>query len=916
MDFLTDTFTSVMCWNFSASANSNKFVAAQMGRQVIHWEKEGVMDIFREPSEDAAVEKLKKLIKCKPSLIDPTHPSRDNAGAAMLHWAVIHRGVFQNKSAAAVVEYLLNHHEKNVINVYYKELHRSYGLFDGESALHLAVAFGDTKLIKRLIQANADPASRAYGTFFEPSGTCYFGEYPLSFAVACGGLEVAEILVAGGRGAKLLRNCDSFGNTALHIAAVHRRTALFDWLLVKLETTLSIDRMTVLNELGASGLTPLGLAAVLAHVDNGAMFDFVLSRMSRVEWVFGRVSCTSVPLDQLDSIPLHPSNPQHISILSMVLCKRIYPLATHPHLVGIMDAKWEQFGRQAFLAAFILHVGRLFVISYLAIEYRYLIDDLNEAKKTGASIDTTQIMLLEWIIFADSLLQCILVLVDCYAGFSEYRSQMKIIEKTKPKKLRTMPPWLAKQPDGAEVWEKMINRDNFMAMATANVTSWLDTHVPLSEYDFFAWVGQVLTIIHLVLMVENDENPDSTITGFLSIGLLFIWISTLKFTAFSRELGMLTTIIFRTVRTDVTSFLVVFSIFLVGFGTALHVLEKAPNTYSNSLDKLVKTALGDTATFPGWSKTAESNTSWLAYFLNLWFAICALVILLNLLISIFSCTFSSVRDVSEREWRLSKGRATLLIERRLKLLMPCLTDRMRVNHFAGFASDEAGAKHRYVFMTEKEDSVEDDRIEVAVKKAFTELVDEEKKPPQEQELEEVTFREMGDMDQPQEIILEDAMNTDGIEVGFNDTPKGSEGGVSLKNSGVGPLLSTMGNTVHTNNNNNNNPLASMPQHSVDLSSLTKPLPQALEGDGMQSCYTTPEKHPIDLLAEKCFDSVQGEGTWTRFTVWMVNEFGSLNVLDQLNEEDLSNVIAHFFPSSVTPQQRQQCVTALTYWTGQ
>eukprot|EP01059_Diplonema_ambulator_P011920 TRINITY_DN2198_c0_g2_i1.p1 TRINITY_DN2198_c0_g2~~TRINITY_DN2198_c0_g2_i1.p1 ORF type:complete len:909 (+),score=308.23 TRINITY_DN2198_c0_g2_i1:74-2728(+) len=883
MEIMTEMFGELQCCRENAVRFSSRLVAAQMGRQVIHWEKEGVMDIFREPSEEVAVEKLKALIKKKPSLIDPKNPSRDNVGAALLHWAVIHRGVFQNKSAAAVVEFLLSTHERNVVNVCYREPNSSLGIFDGESVLHLAVAFNDTKLIKMLLHANADPMSRAYGTFFQPSGSCYFGEYPLAFAVACGLTDVAEILVANGRGPKLLRNCDSFGNTALHIATIHRRCQLFDWILAKLETTLNIDRMAALNEHGGSGLTPLALAAVLAHVDNGAMFDFVLSRMSRVEWVFGRVSCTSVPLDQLDTIPLHPSSPKHVSILSIVLCRRIYPLATHPHLVGVMDAKWDQYGRQAFLAAFLLHVGRLFIITYLAIEYRFLTDHID---KNPHSDTPSSIMQLEWILFADSAVQCMVVCIDCYAGYSEYRSQKRIVAKTKPKKLRTMPSWLARQPDGAEVWEMMTSRDNFMAMATTNFTSWLDTHVPMSEYDLFAWIGQVLTIVHMVLLINSNERPDSATTGFLSIGILFLWISTLKFTAFSRELGMLTTIIFRTMRTDVTSFLVVFSIFLVGFGSALHVMEKAPNSYSSSLDRLVKTALGDSSAFPEWSRTAESNTSWLAYFVNLWFAIIALVILLNLLISIFSCTFSSVKEVSEREWRIAKGRATLLIERRLKLLMPCLMSRMRVNHFAALGSEEASAKHRYVFMTEKEDSVEDDRIQVAVKQAFTEMMAEEKAV---QELEEMTFRDLHDVDQPEEILFEDALNTDGVEV-VMDTPRVSEGGVSVYN----------------------NPLASMP---LGTEPLTKPLPKSLQEQNNESCYTTPDRAPIDIVVSETFDSVQGEGTWTRFTTWITLEFGSLSILRQLSHDDIHNVLDHFFSSKVTPQQRRQCASALTLWAG-
>ncbi|KAJ9457789.1 hypothetical protein DIPPA_34773 [Diplonema papillatum] len=913
MDFLEQLVVS--CGSLGRSKGvGDKAVASELGMQVIHWEREGVMDIFRETSEAAAVNKLKDLIKRKPSLISQTDPSRDNVGAALLHWAVIHRGVFQTKSSAAVVDYLIR--EASVIDVMYKQPRKSLGIFDGESALHLAVAFNDKKLIKQLLRSNANPTMRAVGTFFQPSGPCYFGEYPLSFAVACGNVELAEILCAGGRGKHLLPLKDSFGNTALHIGAIHRRQEFFDWLLVRLENTegIQIDRQTALRQQGACGLTPLGLATVYASVDNGGMFDFILSRMSRVEWTFGRVSCTSVPLDQLDTIPLDPLHPRHVSILSLVLCRRIYSLSTHPHLVGVMEAKWEQFAAFAFFVAFVLHVGRLVVVTSLAIYYRHYLYELEVSKRDNvprpSGGNVAALISLEWWNFVDSTIQCVLVFIDCYAGYLEDVTQKEVIRKsTEANRHKKLPPVLRSIPDGDQVFRDLIARNSFSnhAKKSDKVTSWLSAHVPLSEYDFFAWIGQVLSIFHVVLFYVDGKDPQALTTGVLSIALLSYWMSSLKFTAFSKELGMLTTIIFRTVKTDVTSFLAIFSIFLVGFATALHIMGTS-ESYSATLDRLVKTALADTGSFPDWGSTPEHNLSWLSYFLHLWFAICSLVILLNLLISIFSCTFSSVQDESEREWRLAKGRVTLLLERRIKLLLPCMMHRMRVNHFSEFVSESESDKHRYVFVTEAEDDRmnEEETMRVAVKGALEDLLrdGEENQEQQEgNELEELTFQNLAMSEQPEEVLPEDAPSADGVELRDIVVHEPILDPVSISSPREASDLA-----AHTRAllKSHDNPLTTVLSDKFEASG------SACEEIGLLRWSPRPldqTRPPVGNV----FDDVAGPQAWERFVTVVSSELGSIAGLVELSSDEIKQVVHAFLQATTSPFDKERCFRSLSSW---
>lgn len=54
----------------------------------------------------------------------------------------------------------------------------------GETPLHMAIINGDDELIQLFLEKGADTTMAATGHFFVPTGSIYYGEYPLSFA-AC-----------------------------------------------------------------------------------------------------------------------------------------------------------------------------------------------------------------------------------------------------------------------------------------------------------------------------------------------------------------------------------------------------------------------------------------------------------------------------------------------------------------------------------------------------------------------------------------------------------------------------------------------------------------------------------------------------------------------------------------------------------
>jgi hypothetical protein len=109
-------------------------------------------------------------------------------------------------------------------------------LYTGEGALHMAVAKGDVRLVRWLLESAAQSAperaallgARATGRFFQPGGSAYYGEFPLSFAVCMNSADIVVYLVQRfGAALDLSRGDAARGNTAAHMAAHYGLHGMF-----------------------------------------------------------------------------------------------------------------------------------------------------------------------------------------------------------------------------------------------------------------------------------------------------------------------------------------------------------------------------------------------------------------------------------------------------------------------------------------------------------------------------------------------------------------------------------------------------------------------------------------------------------------------------------------------------------------
>lgn len=200
--------------------------------------------------------------------------------------------------------------------------------YDGENALHMAIAKGDLDVVKWLLQTAAQTREerytllhgRAVGKFFAQlkghslSGH-YGGELPLSFAVSLNKLEMIQYLLEGfgdrdvGGAPSLprldLSLGDAAGNTAGHVAAYY---GYYDaWRILKLYWDAGFGRPRHYQSItfgliaNFKGCSPLVVAARQKHIK---MFERMWREDNfRIHWKWGGKTCRLFPLYLIDHTP-------------------------------------------------------------------------------------------------------------------------------------------------------------------------------------------------------------------------------------------------------------------------------------------------------------------------------------------------------------------------------------------------------------------------------------------------------------------------------------------------------------------------------------------------------------------------------------------------------------------------------------
>eukprot|EP01062_Namystynia_karyoxenos_P071894 TRINITY_DN676_c0_g1_i2.p1 TRINITY_DN676_c0_g1~~TRINITY_DN676_c0_g1_i2.p1 ORF type:complete len:1685 (+),score=381.69 TRINITY_DN676_c0_g1_i2:242-5056(+) len=622
------------------------------------------------------------------------------------------------------------------------------GTYDGETALHMAVVLGDLEMVQLLLRTGSSRdtirAGRAYGRFFGPErlwndrkyrnkAHTYFGEYPLSFAVGAGNTDMAAELLSGlsneQKLGELLRQ-DSFGNTALHVAVLHGDTASYDWVLRRVNEAGQAcmrpeARDVALHVQGCLGLTPLGLAALRGGQQ---IFSHALESLINTEWVFGRVRCCSMQLQQVDTVPVRlasagrgsaesaDAGPQFISALDVLLRWHRLELATQDNVVSLLDAKWHSV-RVWFYVSLVLHTMFVATLTALAVEYA-------NAFRNGSGA-SAKLLVLEGVCATGCTGLIAITAADVCCGLSYRHSCKQVATRSRRAWGKVAAHWAG---DGRPCGEEAIppqRPDNFPGGQQQWLTYWeqyvhgaqrhfqpsshlrIQFFMPISEYSYFSWAGQLAFLAHITVLGSSGLSvtgsaSSSASVALLSVSVLSFYISTLQYSVLNQKLGILVQIIARAVARDVFMFAVIYVLFLLGFGAAIYLVsrehgtggEKAWEGLGTGADSLIRISVGEVGNDIDPWRNAQKGLSHLAYIYHILFFVIALVILMNLIISMFSSTFTKMYQESEKRHGLHWGRRILLLERRLLLLSRCMEDGFRINHAA---DAEQSGEHKFVF---------------------------------------------------------------------------------------------------------------------------------------------------------------------------------------------------------------------------
>ena len=546
--------------------------------------------------------------------------SRDSAGANALHKLAI----FNTNAHILILKQLLEKTPSFICEQYEGEK------YEGESLIHIAIVNRRTDLVKFLVQnAPSVLCQRAVGTFFKPSSSCYFGELPLSFAASDGNLEMADILIKHGADLSLE---DAYGNNALHMCVIYERVEMYDHLVQKWIAIVGNEDCCVQlwKRPNAMGLTCLALAAARK---SKIMFTHILNRAKRLNWVYGDICCVLYPIDQLDSSSFalqcaRRDNPRRIvSAIECLVDASAVELATLECVETLMTRKWETFAKRIFMTRFYVHLIFLAIACVIVI--------LPGEKDGVENVDPSLFML----------------------GFFDTIDQLKTLRR------RLEMACLVYCFSKASLEYHELRREGFARHFCDFRPRGLENIVSA------VWIVSIVALaIHRVLY-ECDTVSQNYLSSRRFEDFLCAWIilggflQLLWFLFAWRRTGPFIVMLQDMLLRDVSVFVILSSVFLLGFSIALFALSPRPRTFEDLFDEFVRflfVTVGE-ITVPD---SKNNKTTWpraeglfiLAY------ACVLLIVLLNILVAKLGDTFSRIAHEAEGRWLLQKYRIIQNIE--------------------------------------------------------------------------------------------------------------------------------------------------------------------------------------------------------------------------------------------------------------
>jgi len=467
--------------------------------------------------------------------------------------------------------------------------------------------------------------SKAYGNFFKKGKPCYYGEYPLAFAISTNQFEIFDALLAAGADMNVE---DSNGNNILHVLVTHG-----------LQDAYTYFKKTWVDKYGSNqlddgtyernGKTKEGLIVpwkrrnhnlhtpftLCAHDGIKDMFYFLMEERKQVQWSYGPVTCMLYPLDELDDLHHREVQEKHDGALELILNNSHYELLTHPRIIDLIEKKWVTFGLRHLLARFFHVIIYLMLFTHFTIQRQTIFHFSAACVEDQVCTPRTPISAVHYTYF-----YALFVLVLLGAASKGWNELVEM------------------QASGVKSY--------FSATGSA----FLENTVSLV---FFVLVIG-FTVAHI--FSSPFERLLLGAANFVGYAYLFFFLLALKMT------GPMVIMVYEMLQKDVLRFSVVYAVFLFGFSQAFYVLQDnhGAQGFYDSVHMCFEASLGD-FNF-GESHGAESLYRTLSIFLLVGYILVVSICLLNLLIAMMGDTYGKVNEMAEHTWQLERARIIMALE--------------------------------------------------------------------------------------------------------------------------------------------------------------------------------------------------------------------------------------------------------------
>uniref|UniRef100_A0AAQ4Q603 Transient receptor potential cation channel, subfamily V, member 6 n=1 Tax=Gasterosteus aculeatus aculeatus TaxID=481459 RepID=A0AAQ4Q603_GASAC len=496
-------------------------------------------------------------------------------------------------------------------------------LFQGVTPLHIAVVNQNINLVHHLITRGGDVATpRVTGLYFRKriGGLVYYGEHILSFAACAGNEDIISMVIDAGASTRVQ---DYRGNTVLHILVLQpNKTIACQAIDLIMARDVELDQSVPLDMVpNYRGLTPFKLAAKEGNV---VAFQHLVNKRRVVQWSLGPLTSNLYDLTEIDSWA------DNQSVLELIVCGHrkevLYEILVLQFAVFLSYCCFRLL-----LLLYLLYIGTF----TLCCQYRPLKDA--PENYTQSDIDKTirvQKTLKESYVTHEDNLRLVGEIISILGAFAIL---------------------LLEIPDILRVGAKRY----FGQTALGG-----PFHFILISYACLV----VLLFVFRVCEVQGE-------TVVMAVCLLLGWCNVMFFARGFEMLGPYVIMIQKVIFGDLTKFMWLSFIVLIGFSTCEYIFEvdsiPAYRSFPIALFSLFQLSVG----LIDMPVDQTIITPPIVYVLHCTFSLVSYLLLLNLLIAMMSDTHWRVAQERDELWRTQVVATTLMLERRLPR---CLWPRLGV----------------------------------------------------------------------------------------------------------------------------------------------------------------------------------------------------------------------------------------------